>query len=250
MANSQFLIDIWRGLVALTRKLMETSPYYKDTGKIALASRISMQFREKMFAKFMENMKPEQNQTILDIGVTNDDKYQESNYFERLYPYKNRIVCVGTENGKHLEAKYPGVKFIKINAGQRLPFNDDEFNISFSNAVVEHVGNREAQRFFVLEMLRVSHSFFLTTPNRWFPVEFHTAIPFLHFFPRNVYRKLLKATGEGYWSKEENLNLLDRRELASLFPKDITVVLDSVKMLGMPTNLIVYGTRHDEAETR
>src|SRR5258706_2013234 len=144
---------------------MTNSPYYKDTGKIALASKISVQFREKMFARFMEKIKPDVKHRVLDIGVTNDDRYQESNYFERLYPYKNRIVCVGTEDGSHLETKYPGINFIQINAGERLPFDNHQFDIAFSNAVIEHVGSRESQKAFVLEMLRVSQSFFLTTPN-------------------------------------------------------------------------------------
>lgn len=220
---------------------MNNSPYYKDTGKIALASRISVRFREKMFAKFMANMKPDPKYCILDIGVTSDDKYQESNYFERLYPYKDRVVCVGTEDGSHLEVKYPGIKFIQVSPRERLPFGDNEFDIAFSNAVIEHVGSREDQRVFVLEMLRVSRFFFLTTPNRWFPIELHTAIPFLHFLPPKIYRSMLSMLGEAYWSKEENLNLLTGKELKALFPKEMNVVFDSVRMLGMSTNLIACG---------
>jgi SAM-dependent methyltransferase len=226
---------------------MTNSPYYKDTGKIALASKISVQFREKMFARFMEKMKPDAKHKILDIGVTNDDRYQESNYFERLYPVKDRIVCVGTEDGSYLETKYPGIKFIQISPGERLPFDNHEFDIAFSNAVIEHVGNRENQKAFILEMLRVSRSFFLTTPNRWFPVELHTAIPFLHFLPKNIYRKLLMTVGETYWSKEENLNLLSRNELSSLFPEEINVIIDSVKMFGLSTNLIAYASFQNNA---
>ena len=220
---------------------MNDSPYYKDTGKIALASRISVRFREKMFAIFMANMKPDAKHTVLDIGVTSDETYQESNYFERLYPYKDKIICVGTENGRYLEAKYPGLRFIPIRPHERLPFNDKEFDIAFSNAVIEHVGNRENQRTFILEMLRVSRAFFLTTPNRWFPVEFHTAWPFIHFLPKKVYRRILAALGEAYWSKEENLNLLSRKELKALFPEEVNVIIESVRLFGLSTNLVAYG---------
>jgi Methyltransferase domain len=220
---------------------MNNSPYYKDTGKIALASKISTRFREKMFARFMESMKPNAGQRVLDIGVTSDDKYQESNYFEKLYPYKDRIVCVGTEDGSYLESKYPGIKFKQIIPGERLPFESKEFDIAFSNAVIEHVGSKESQKAFILEMLRVSRSFFLTSPNRWFPVELHTAIPFLHYLPKKTYRNLLAAFGENYWSKEENLNLLSRGELINLFPQEAKVFFDNVRLLGMPTNLIAYG---------
>jgi SAM-dependent methyltransferase len=221
---------------------MNESPYYKDTGRIALASKISVRFREKMFAKFMANIKPDNKQTVLDIGVTSDDTYQESNYFERLYPYKDRIVCVGTEDGSYLEDKYPGMKFIRIRPHEPLPFEDKQFDIAFSNAVIEHVGSRLKQRAFILEMLRVSRSFFLTTPNRWFPVEFHTALPFLHLLPKSIYRKILAILGEAYWSREENLNLLSRNELRALFSEDVDLVIDSVRIIGLATNLIAYGT--------
>ena len=129
---------------------------------------------------------------------------------------------------------------MQVNTGERLPFDNDQFDIAFSNAVIEHVGSRESQKTFILEMLRVSRSFFLTTPNRWFPVELHTAIPLLHFLPKNIYRKLLATMGETYWSEEKNLNLLSRKELFSLFPSQVNVSIDSVKMLGVSTNLIAY----------
>jgi SAM-dependent methyltransferase len=226
------------------KNIMNDSPYYKDTGKIALASKISVRFREKMFDKFMSNLRPDTQHTVLDIGVTSDYTYQESNYFERLYPYKDRIVCVGTEDGSYLEKKYPGIIFIQINPHESLPFNNSEFDIAFSNAVIEHVGSWENQRAFILEMLRVSRSFFITTPNRWFPIEFHTAWPLMHFLPKRMYRAMLAALGEFYWSKEENLNLLSRKELKALFPKKVKVTIDSIRILGLSTNLIAYGKSH------
>jgi hypothetical protein len=220
---------------------MDSSPYYKDTGRIPLASRISVRQRTKIYAKFVSSMPPNPRARVLDIGVTSDDQYQESNYFERLYPYKDRVVCVGTEDGSYLEVKYPGIKFIKVEPHKPLPFEDGEFDISFTNAVIEHVGDRDSQRAFVLEMLRVSRGFFLTTPNRWFPMEFHTAIPLLHFLPPRAYRRVLAALRQTHWSEEANLNLLDRRELRDLFPEDSNLVMDGVHLLGMCTNLIAHG---------
>jgi hypothetical protein len=220
---------------------MNNSPLYKDSGKIALASKLSVQVRAKMFAKFMNILKPDAKHRVLDIGVTSDDKFQESNYFERLYPYKDKIVCVGTENGSYLEDKYPGIKFLQIKPGERLPFEDHEFDIAFSNAVIEHVGSRDSQRAFIMEMLRVSRSFFLTTPNRWFPIEFHTALPLIHYLPPNIYRRVLAGLGEPFWSREENLNLLSKKELDGLFPKQVSIVVENVKVFGITTNLVAIG---------
>lgn len=220
---------------------MNTSKLYKNTGKIALASRLSLQTRIKMFSQFVDVMNPQPSHSVLDVGVTSDDQYPESNYFEKMYPYKNRIVCVGTEDGGYLEKKYPGIKYTKVYAGEPLPFKDKEFDIVFSNAVIEHVGGLSEQKKFVNEIIRVSRSFFITTPNGWFPIEFHTALPLLHWLPKRMHREMLRALGEDFWSKEKNLNILSRSEFFGLFPADIHAVVSSVGVLGYPTNLIVYG---------
>jgi len=36
------------------------------------------------------------------------------------------------------------------------------------------------------------------------------------------------------------LNILSNRELLDLFPKDKDVVIDSIHLLGYPSNLLVY----------
>ncbi len=57
------------------------------------------------------------------------------------------------------------------------------FDVVFSNAVIEHVGDRERQEALVREALRVGRRVFVTTPNRWFPIEVHTRLPFVHWLP-------------------------------------------------------------------
>jgi SAM-dependent methyltransferase len=220
---------------------MNHSTYYKDAGKMALASRISMRARERMFERFMKSMQPKPCHKVLDIGVTSDQRNVESNYFEKMYPYRAMVVCVGTEDASYLERAYPGIKFLKIQPNQRLPFEDREFDLSFSNAVIEHVGSTENQRAFVREMLRVSRCFYLTTPNRWFPIELHTALPFLHFLPPRIFRRVLSAFGEHFWSREENLNLLDLKQLSALYPHGSGVRIEIARTFGMASHLIAYG---------
>lgn len=222
--------------------MTEISPYYKNSAeKIPLTSKISYSARKKMFDIFIAQMNFNENSSVLDVGVTSDDQFNESNYFEQFYPYKNKIVCVGTEDGSHLEKKYPGLKFLLVRPGEKLPFSDQSFDIVFSNAVVEHVGNKQNQQFFIGELLRVSKHFFMTTPNRWFPVELHTSLPLLHWLPKGKYRKLLSRLGLNYWAKEENLNLLDKRGFFEVFPQDVSVEITSIRTFGFRSNLIAYG---------
>ena len=107
-----------------------------------------------------------------------------------------------------MKKAFPEVNVVYYEGGV-FPFQDESFDISFSNAVIEHVGSRMNQQEFLEEALRVSKNIYITTPNRWFPLEAHTLIPFLHWLPKKVFRKVLIAVGLKYWAKEENLNLLD-----------------------------------------
>jgi hypothetical protein len=67
--------------------------------------------------------------------------------------------------------------------GLNLPFVDPSFDLVYSNAVVEHVGDGLAQQRFISEHQRVGRFWVATTPNRWFPVESHTRTLFLHRLP-------------------------------------------------------------------
>jgi SAM-dependent methyltransferase len=218
------------------------SEYYRITGRLPLASRVSFRARRRMFRLFMRETAPDEGTTVLDLGVTCDARSRESNYFEQLYPYPHRVVCAGTEAAHHLESTYPGTTFVRVTPGERLPFADRQFDVVFSNAVVEHAGSRADQRQFVREALRVGRRFFLTTPNRWFPVEVHTGLPLLHYLHPGVYRGLLRRLGHEYYAREENLNLLDRRSLLALFPAGVCVRVSRVRTLGVTSNLVAHGT--------
>jgi SAM-dependent methyltransferase len=99
--------------------------------------------------------------------------------------------------------------------GRDLPFEDDAFDIAFSNAVLEHVGGRDEQRRFVHELCRVARRVFVSTPNRWFPVEAHTLLPLVHWLPRGGRDASFRALGQNGWT---HLNLLSRGQLVGLFP--------------------------------
>jgi SAM-dependent methyltransferase len=206
-------------------------------------SRFSELARKGMYAIFVYIMRPEPESKILDLGVTADRELPESNYFEKYYPHKSNITAASIEDASFLEHKYKGLKFIKIQEGESLPFGNDAFDILICSAVLEHVGERSAQRQFVIEALRVSKSFFFTTPNKWFPVEIHTMVPFIHWFPRKIHQAILKALGFHFFAKTENLNLLSSMTLSSLFPKNTNINLIHKRVIGFSSNLIVYGTK-------
>ena len=95
----------------------------------------------------------------------------------------------------------------RIEANRPLPFADKAFDIAVSNAVLEHVGSRPHQAAFVRELCRVAKTVFISVPNRYFPVEHHTAIPLLHFWTRS-FELACRWLGKAEWADESNLILM------------------------------------------
>jgi SAM-dependent methyltransferase len=213
-----------------------SSPYVQaNVGGVV--SKISWQMRQKMFAALMRLAQPSIETTVLDVGVTSDQR-QDSNFFEKLYPYTHRITAVGLEDAAFLEQEFPGLTYVQSD-GVSLPFADRSFDLVVSFAVIEHVGSRDRQRAFVQELCRVGKVCCITTPSRWHPIEFHTVLPLLHWLPPGWFRRILKWLGKDFWAQEENLNLLSQRELLELLPP-AKVRIKSFRFLGFVSNLLVY----------
>jgi hypothetical protein len=197
---------------------MPSDAVYYETRGLPGVSQVMRRARMRMFDDFMRLAAPRPGETILDIGVS-DVITDEANYFARHYPRRQDVTCAGLADGASVLAAYPGVSYRRIEAGAPLPFADGAFAIATCNAVLEHVGGETAQRAFVAEMLRVATRVFVAIPNRWFPVEHHTAIPLLHYRP-GAFRGLCRAIGRGYWADPGNLDFIGPAQLAGLFPAD------------------------------
>ncbi|HYX77696.1 MAG TPA: class I SAM-dependent methyltransferase, partial [Gaiellaceae bacterium] len=146
------------------------------------------------------------------------------NFFEALYPWPAQITAVSDVPLPNFAQAFPAVRRV-VADGLDLPFGNCEFDVAFSNAVVEHVGGREEQRRFVAEVCRVAPRVFLSTPNRWFPVETHTLVPLVHWLPRPQADRAMSALRRENWAQ---VALLGKRELLELFPPGVaTRVVES-----------------------
>jgi SAM-dependent methyltransferase len=173
---------------------------------------------------FLETMAPDERTTVVDVGVGDTGFLTEGgvagthNFFEAMYPWPERITAVSDVPLPHFAEAFPAVRCVTAD-GKRLPFEDDAFDIAFSNAVLEHVGGQEEQRRFVAELCRVARRVFISTPNRWFPVETHTLLPVVHWLPRGARDRALVRLGQPDWT---HLNLLSRSQLLELFPPEVS----------------------------
>jgi SAM-dependent methyltransferase len=208
----------------------------KNVGGII--SKVSWHARQRMFASLVRLAPPTPEMTVLDVGVTCDLR-QDSNFFEKLYPYSQNITAVGVEDAAFLEQEFPGLKYIQAD-GLNLPFADRTFDLVVSFAVIEHVGSRAQQAAFIQELLRVGKTCCITTPNRWYPLEFHSILPLIHWLPPPWFRRILHLLGKQFWADENNLNLLSEADVLAMIPPDRQVYKKHFKLLGLVSNLMFY----------
>ena len=183
---------------------------------------ILLKSRIKIFNIFLENIKFNKNSKILDVGTAPILESHENIIFHR-YKWRKKITGFSNQNCNILKKKFKLNKFIKGNA-KNMMLKDNSFDISFCSATIEHVGNYKSQKKLISELYRVSRKFvFLTTPNRSFPVDFHTKLPLLHLLPKKIHRKILKFFKLNYFASEKNLNLL--------FSKDIIRICRDLKII-------------------
>ena len=208
----------------------------------SLPARVAARARRRMYERFVHEAALRSEDTILDVGATSDDTYDASNYLEAWYPDKDKIVAVGMDDAGAIRDRYPGVRFIRAD-GCRLPFTDSAFDVVHASAVLEHVGSQAKQRAFIRELTRVARrAVHLTTPNRWFPIEFHTQLPFVHWLPKAAFRRLLgRSKRYEFFSHERHLNLLDARALRGLCAAlgDVQVNVGALRLFGWPSNILV-----------
>ena len=205
-------------------------------------SHFALRARRRMFELFMQLMQPSHADRVLDLGVTPDTTLAESNLFEALYPHRTNLMAASIEDASALERHFPGLSCVRIQPGP-LPFKDDEFDILFCSAVLEHVGTREQQSAFLAESLRVSKRVFMTTPNKGFPVDFHTFLPLLHWLPQRWHQLALRAVGQSFLARTENLNLVGLADLESLYPPESTWSVHRIPLMGLTSNLVLVGQR-------
>jgi len=192
---------------------------------VRLADAVSLRSRQRKLRLFLDELRPTAETTVLDVGADElafgeGEGCGTMNFFEELYPWPERITALGLQDGSAFRARYPDVRYVQGDACA-LPFDDGEFDVVFSNAVVEHVGGRERQRQLVSEALRVGRKVFLTTPNRHFPLEVHTRLPLVHWLPERLSHRLYDALGKGFATE---ITLLSPRAFESLFPGRVRIV--------------------------
>jgi ubiquinone/menaquinone biosynthesis C-methylase UbiE len=207
----------------------------RDSGFRRLLKEMSRRSRTKKFELFESVFHPRPEDSVLDLGASGSVFLRYT--FEDAYPYPHRITAGGCDLGEVLSARqYYSLPSYAVFDGCCLPFADKSFDLVFSNAVIEHVPGRQKQ--FADEVMRVGKSWFVTTPNYWYPFETHYHLPFIQFLPRWLQREYNRLLGTHIPKGQvQNLALLSSGQLQRLFP---TSRLARVRVTFWPETLVAY----------
>jgi SAM-dependent methyltransferase len=119
-------------------------------------------------------------------------------------------------------------------------FGDRQFDVVFSNSVIEHVGPLDRQVAFANEVRRLGKSYWVQTPSKWFPIEAHCGMPFWWFYPANVRQYIIERWRRKLpsWTEMmEDTRVLTKANLRQLFP-EATIKTETV--LGVSKSYIAF----------
>ena len=200
--------------------------------------------RKEIHKVIYNNLNFKNIKSVLDVGATEDNKFKSSNYLTKKFGFIKNIFGLSDQNVKNKFYRKIFKKSITSNFSFK-EYNKIKCDFVISNAVIEHVGGYAKQQKMIQNIIKLSKKYFvIQTPNRYHPIEFHTKVIFIHWLPKNIFRKILKVLGMVSFSKEKNLNLISEKDVNKLFKKYKDVVeykIFKINFLGFTSNFVIIG---------
>lgn len=172
-------------------------------------------WRDRRLAQFIEAVNPPKNAKILDLGGL------PSMWGDAAHQFEITIVNLPDALSKEQHAPGPCRMLEGDATNLRDLFEDQTFDIVFSNSVIEHVGDVTQQQAFANEVRRLGKAYWIQTPSNYFPIEAHTGVPF-YWQMSESRRQRLQETWEQQlplWSEMvRSTRVLTRSQMEALFP--------------------------------
>lgn len=193
---------------------------------VGLFSRLSYISRKRKLELFYKVLKPTAQTKVLDVGAEISPNHERGIQLIDTYPWKEKLTAINTsaERIKLIKEYYPEVEAVVGDACE-LPWPDKHFDVIYSNAVIEHLGNYERQKKMATEIMRVGKSWLVATPSRWYPFEFHLRLPFVTWLPMHGYLWFGRLVSYNHVKKKymfgirhDTLRLMTAKELKQCFP--------------------------------
>ena len=137
------------------------------------------------------------------------------------------------------------IQLIEGDATNLEIFENNAFDIAFSNSVIEHVGPPHKQIQFVHEITRLAPMYWVQTPAIWFPLEAHTGIPFWFILPKFVKSLFHKRWKQRYPEWNEMVlgtTVISKSTLKKYFPK---AQFWTETLFFIPKSYIAFNNKHN-----
>ena len=225
-----------------------------------MTNEIYLSFHNKFFDKIIKKKRLEiikiikdelkgiQCSDCLDIGTTNDVKNESSNFI--IKNLKLILNYKAFSNFSIVDSFFSSSTVGSISEDfEDKTLNSLRSDIVLSSATIEHVGSYTNQKKMIQNIASLTNKiFFITTPNKNYPIDFHSKLPIVNMLPNNIFRKVLKFFKFDYLSKEENLNLLSLNDLRSLLletkvHKDFDIKIRHIRLFFLKSNFIIIGIK-------
>lgn len=194
--------------------------------------------RFEIFNKLFEQLpKPVK---IIDVGGTLDF-WVKAGFAGRA---DVSIVTVNLADG---DSAYDNISVVKGDACNMSEYSDNEFDIAFSNSVIEHLFTIENQRKMAQEIQRVSRAYWVQTPNFWFPMEPHFHVPGWQWMPVSMRVNMIQRRRCGWRGPYSNVEdarlaveevrLVTQSEMRAFFPE---ARIWNERLFGMVKSIVAY----------
>jgi SAM-dependent methyltransferase len=228
-----------------------------------LVRNFSTRARQKRASVFRDAFRLDENTKILDLGSETGSNIHSVLQGTPVKPENTYIADIDQDSlrkGKNAFGFVP----VSISESQRLPFDDNFFDIVYCSSVIEHVTipkdrvwsvysgsdfkqqalRRQAE--FALEIQRLGRQYFVQTPYKHFPVESHSWLPFLSWLPRRMLIPVLRLTNL-FWVKKTSpdWHLLTKTELSCLF--EAAKIVDE-RSFGLTKSIMAIKSMEDNGE--
>jgi len=208
--------------------------------------KILLKKRKEILFHLREFVNDKNIRDVLDVGTTQDDDNESSNYLIKNFGIDKNYKSISDQS---ITSNFFS-KTLKKSITDDFTKNEIDIfqsDLVISNATIEHVGSFNNQIKMFSNIINLSRKYFIiTTPNRFHPIEFHTKIPFIHWFPKKFYTKLLRLFGLNFFANEENLNLLSEFDLKLIMKKfnHIKYEIKHIKFCFIKSNIILIGRKY------
>ena len=198
--------------------------------------------RVEMISLVKKHIKIFQIKDLLDIGTTEDLSAGSSNVFCKMLNKIKIHKSISNQKITNKRFKFCIKKSITSKFSKKTikTFKSD---LVFSSATIEHVGSLKNQISKVSNMISLSKKYVvISTPNRFYPIEFHTKLPLIHWLPKTIFRKILLLLNMKYFADEKNMNLLsknDLKKILNIFSQKIDYKIYNIYFLGFVSNFLI-----------